>query len=220
MSRSIIIGDIHGCSAEFEDLLEKIGPRIGDRIFLLGDLVNRGPDSARVLDLAIRHQCVSMMGNHEFRLLRYHRFGDRSILKGYDRATLETMKPAHWSYMASMKAALSLADQKTLLVHGGFLPHQPWAEQPLETVCRLKVLPKEEAVLPFLSRGQSVKGTHWSEVWPGPETVFYGHTPRSKVTFNAFTVGLDTACVYGNFLTACILPEMELVQIRARRAYI
>jgi predicted phosphodiesterase len=50
--RLIIIGDIHGCHQEFADLLNQLAPVKGDRIILLGDLVNRGPDSLRVLDLA------------------------------------------------------------------------------------------------------------------------------------------------------------------------
>lgn len=220
MSRSIIIGDIHGCYAEFEDLLEKIGPTAGDRIFLLGDLINRGSDSGRVIDLAIRMNCVSVIGNHEHRLLRYHRFGDRSILKGYDLPTLEMLQARHWNYIATMRTSLSIGDGNTLITHGGFLPHLPWTDQPMETVCRLKVLPKDDAIIPFLPKGRSAKGVHWSEAWPGPATVYYGHTPRSKVAFTSFAVGLDTACVYGNFLTACLLPDMELVQVRARRSYI
>ena len=50
--RLIAIGDIHGCPREFEELLDKLELTKHDRVILLGDLVNRGPDSARVIALA------------------------------------------------------------------------------------------------------------------------------------------------------------------------
>ena len=45
LGRLIAIGDIHGCHKEFADLLEKLDLRKDDRLILLGDLINRGPDS-------------------------------------------------------------------------------------------------------------------------------------------------------------------------------
>ena len=50
--RVIAVGDIHGCAWEFEVLLEKLKLEKHDRVILLGDLVNRGPESARVIALA------------------------------------------------------------------------------------------------------------------------------------------------------------------------
>ena len=52
MGRLIAVGDIHGCAAEFAELLDKLALQRGDRLILLGDLVNRGPDTRLVLDLA------------------------------------------------------------------------------------------------------------------------------------------------------------------------
>ena len=45
MSRLIAIGDIHGCHKDFADLLDKLDLKKDDRLILLGDLINRGPDS-------------------------------------------------------------------------------------------------------------------------------------------------------------------------------
>ena len=66
------IGDIQGCYAEFRTLLADIGfNRARDRLWLTGDLVNRGPDSLAVLrhvrDLGERACCV--LGNHDLHLL-------------------------------------------------------------------------------------------------------------------------------------------------------
>ena len=55
MGRTIVVGDIHGCALEFDDLLRSLGFAQGvDRVVLVGDLVARGPDSAGVVDLIRR----------------------------------------------------------------------------------------------------------------------------------------------------------------------
>ena len=70
MGRTIAIGDVHGCAREFEKLLKKIKPQSGDRIIQVGDLINKGPDSATSIALAKANQIETLMGNHEWRLLR------------------------------------------------------------------------------------------------------------------------------------------------------
>jgi hypothetical protein len=46
--------------------------------------------------------------------------------------------------------------------------------------------------------------------------VIYGHTPRREPAATRWSLGIDTACVQGGALTACILPGRELVQVPAR----
>ena len=75
--RLIAIGDIHGCHFEFAELLARLAPTRDDRIVLVGDLVNRGPDSCRVIDLARQHRAIALLGNHELRLMKYRRTGDK-----------------------------------------------------------------------------------------------------------------------------------------------
>lgn len=71
--RTFAIGDIHGCDVALEKLLEQIDPRTGDRIILLGDLCDRGPHTARVmellLELASRCRLRCIMGNHDEMML-------------------------------------------------------------------------------------------------------------------------------------------------------
>lgn len=74
--RSIIIGDIHGCNRELCALLEKVQPGKEDRIILLGDLFDRGPDSWEVfyqvksLEREYGEQFILLRGNHEDYLLK------------------------------------------------------------------------------------------------------------------------------------------------------
>ena len=60
---------------------------------------------------------------------------------------------------------------------------------------------------------------HWSTLWNGPPFVIYGHTPREEVARTKWTLGIDTACVLGGSLTAYVLPEKKIVQVKARETY-
>ena len=91
--RLIAIGDIHGCHAEFAELLERLAPTKDDQLILLGDLVNRGPDSTKVIDLARAANAISLLGNHELRLLNYRRTKDRDFLKENDQETFGQLRP-------------------------------------------------------------------------------------------------------------------------------
>src|SRR5688572_26939239 len=95
--RIIAVGDIHGCASEFEDLLHKLTLSRHDRLILLGDLVNRGPDSARVIALARENAHRALLGNHELRLLNFRRTGDPSHLKKADYDTLRRLNHKDWA---------------------------------------------------------------------------------------------------------------------------
>jgi serine/threonine protein phosphatase 1 len=214
--RLIAIGDIHGCADEFEELLSRLAPTRDDVLVLLGDLVNRGPASARVIALARRHAQVSLLGNHELRLLEFRRTGDPSHLRRPDHATLAQLGPEEWAYLEAMPLTAEAADHQTVFVHGGFLPGRPWREQPARVVTRIQVVGPDGKAH---KRADFPAAPHWSELWMGPPFVVYGHTPRPGPVRTAWTLGIDTACVQGGALTAVVLPERRLVQVRSRTAW-
>jgi len=215
--RVIAIGDIHGCADEFEALLGKVAPERHDRVVLLGDLVNRGPDSARVIALARQHAQSSLLGNHELRLLNYRRTGDPTHLKRTDYDTLKQLGPKEWAYLEAMPLTAQVEGMATVLVHGGFLPRQPWRGQPARVVTRIQVVgPDGEPH----KRSEFPAAPHWSQLWQGPPFVVYGHTPGTAPVWSPWALGIDTACVQGGALTACILPSRELVQVPARERYV
>ncbi len=214
--RLIAVGDIHGCAVEFAELLDKLQLQRGDRLILLGDLVNRGPDSRLVLDLARAAHAHCLLGNHELRLLRSRRRDDDSLLRAEDRATVAALRPADWEFLAAMPLTHFEEELNTVFVHGGFLPGVPWRRQPAEVVTRIQVV--DEHGQPR-KRAEAPGAPLWAERWAGPPFVVYGHTPRPTVHKLKWSLCLDTACVHGGYLTAYVLPERRLVQVKARRRY-
>lgn len=214
--RIIAIGDIHGCHLEFAELLDRIALTAEDQLILLGDLVNRGPDSPRVVDLAIQRHAISLLGNHEARLLAYRRTKDRSQLKDDDEKTCAALQPHHWDYLEKMSLTHEVPELNTVFVHGGFLPGEPWQRQPESVVTRIQVIDTDGRPR---KRAEAPNGVLWAERWSGPPFVVYGHTPRPDIFKLKWSVGIDTACVMGGHLTAYILPERRFVQVKARRRY-
>jgi diadenosine tetraphosphatase ApaH/serine/threonine PP2A family protein phosphatase len=214
--RIIAIGDIHGCHLEFAELLERLAFTSDDRLILVGDLVNRGPDSNKVIDLAIQHRAISLLGNHEARLLAFRRTGDRSGLKEDDEKTLARLEPAHWAYLEKMPLTHVEPEFNTVFVHGGFLPDEPWQKQPASVVTRIQVIDAEGKPR---KRADCPEGAPWADRWAGPPFVVYGHTPRPDIYKLKWSVGIDTACAMGGHLTAYVLPERRFVQVKARKRY-
>jgi bis(5'-nucleosyl)-tetraphosphatase (symmetrical) len=119
-----VVGDIQGCHDEFRQLLDLIGfSKTRDRLWLVGDLVNRGPDSLGVLRtvMSFGTAAVTVLGNHDLHLLtvaaRYrkpHRLDTLGpILEAPDRDEL-----LHWL----RKRPLVVRERDLLLVHAGLLP--------------------------------------------------------------------------------------------------
>lgn len=63
--RTLIIGDVHGCIDELRDLLTELQYRPGaDRLYFIGDLINKGPSSLEVFRYFQSLDAVSILGNH------------------------------------------------------------------------------------------------------------------------------------------------------------
>lgn len=214
--RLIAIGDIHGCHLEFAELLKQLELTRDDRLVLVGDLINRGPDSCKVLDLARAHRAISLLGNHELRFLKYRQTGDKKYVKDGDAVTAAKLRPEDWDYLAKMPLTFEEKELNVVFVHGGFLPDKPWQSQPAEVVTRIQVVDREGKPR---KRSDAPDAPLWADLWNGPPFVVYGHTPRSEVYRLKWSAGIDTGCVYGGHLTAYVLPEKRFVQVKARQRY-
>jgi len=140
--RVIAIGDVHGCAVALGAIVEQIDPRADDTLVILGDCVDRGPDSCDAVDLllALRNRCrlVTILGNHEEMMLNYLdgrpqpdnwlQFGGNATLASY-AVEGETPKipAAHVDFIRSW---IDYWETDThFFVHGGYHPEQPLAGQ-------------------------------------------------------------------------------------------
>lgn len=214
-----VIGDIHGCRAELEDLLNRLNLGAHDMVVFVGDLINRGPDSSGVLAIARDLPgSYALLGNHELRLLKYHESGDPSVLKDYDWETVPQLNEADWRYLRDLRLTLHFPGLQTVVAHGGFLPKKPWDEQPAEVVTQLQVINRKSGK--WGKRAEVSHGVTWMKFWQGPPYVVCGHTPRRKVVRTKWSICIDTGCVYGGKLTAYELTEDRLFQVDARETYV
>ena len=214
--RLIAIGDIHGCHLEFAELLDRLALARDDRLVLLGDLVNRGPDSCKVIDLARAHRAIALLGNHELRLLKYRRSGDKKYVKEGDLDTFAKLRPEDWGYFDTMLLTYEEPALNTVFVHGGFLPGEPWQKQTAEVVTRIQVIDRNGRPA---KRADEPEAPAWADLWSGPPFVVYGHTPRPDIYKLKWSAGIDTGCVLGGHLTAFVLPEKRFIQVKARQRY-
>lgn len=214
--RVYAVGDIHGRSDLFAGLIAAIdeddaGRGMADStIVLLGDLVDRGPDSAGVVraarDLAARRKVRILMGNHEEMMLdalespevlkHFLRFGGRETLlsypidaNAYHRAELE----AAWDLMrasvpqADIEFLRSFEDQVLigdyLFVHAGIRPDVPLDRQVPADLRWIRE--------PFLSHPGNF----------GP-VVVHGHTTTDRPFLGRNRIGIDTGAWRTGRLTA------------------
>ena len=216
MPRTIAIGDVHGCADEFEELLRRLELKADDRVIQVGDLVNRGPDSHRVIELVREYQVEAIIGNHELRLLSARKKNKPSLLNEDDQATVEQLTENDWKYLEAMPKFLYDAQIDTVMVHGGFLPNKPWQTQGSDLITKIQVIDKKGKAA---KRSDAPDAAPWADSWGGNPFVVYGHTPRSRVLVRKGSIGIDTGCVYGGHLTAYIIEDKSLVQVLAHKAY-
>lgn len=101
MGFTAIVGDVHGCTGELEDLLETIRFREGrNRLVFVGDLVARGPDSHGTLALARRLGALIVRGNHEEKLLSA-RHRPKSLGAEHERLA-RALSDDEWRMLAKM----------------------------------------------------------------------------------------------------------------------
>lgn len=244
-NRILVVGDVHGCLTELQELLEKLKPVRGrDKLVFLGDLIDRGPDPVGVVKFCrtqLRHMVDAefVLGNHEEKFIRWakHEFGRG--LKKNPVPVLSEEREAQWRamlggdviWMRSWPLKLQL-DSTWWAVHAGFMPgDSPETNNP--GVVRLRFVDSENKEVPLGETYEQPKGTiYWSEKWTGPSSVVYGHAvhslefPRMDVHKNTSgrvvrCVGIDTGCVFGGKLTCMVISsgDISFVSVNAHRKY-
>jgi bis(5'-nucleosyl)-tetraphosphatase (symmetrical) len=175
------IGDIQGCYNELCDLLALVGFDPGaDRLWLVGDLVNRGPDSLEVLRFVkgLGERVTVVLGNHDLHLvMRDAGFGRES-----KDDTIESIlvAPDREELMAWLRIQpLFHVEGEYAMVHAGLLPH--WTVgQALELSDEVSAaLSRKKRYIDFLENMWGSKPDHWDEEFEGWD--------RLRVIVNAMT---------------------------------
>ncbi len=222
MGRTLIVGDVHGCAAELEELLSRAALSSSDRLCFVGDLIARGPDTRRVLGIVTETGARSVLGNHEEHLLAA-RAGRRAAPASHQRL-LEELDDDDFALLASLPRTLELPEHGVVIVHAGVVPGLPIAEQDPWALTHMRSL--DASGQPTSRREPPL----WATRYAGPPHVVFGHDALSGLQLEAWATGLDSACVYGGRLTALVLAEGQpvpgpreraelLVSVPARRAY-
>lgn len=212
MTRTIIVGDVHGCAAELDALLDRVHFALGDKLVLVGDLVARGPDSLGVLDIARRTGAIIVRGNHEQRLLDW-RDDPATPLSRTHLDVAHAMRDVDWTLFDTAPLWVDMPEHGLRVVHAGVVPGVPIEEQHPRDLLHLRALQVRG-----VAGGQ--EGVLWGKLYAGPVHVLFGHNALPGLQLHPYATGLDTGCVYGGSLTALVLPEGEKVprSLAARRA--
>ncbi|EAQ81480.1 metallophosphoesterase family protein [Blastopirellula marina] len=196
-SRIFAIGDVHGCRDALAGLLEWIASEPADQIVMLGDYVDRGPDSAGVIDLLLdwstRRQMIFLRGNHEVMMLNsrtsdeqlhfWRECGGAETLESYG-GSLDKVPPRHWDFLSATLPYYET--EKFFFVHANYQYDLPLTDQP-----------------PLF--------LYWEHLRPEPprqhdngKTALVGHTPQrdGQPSDYQHLIALDTFCVGGGTLTA------------------
>ncbi|GFH57604.1 hypothetical protein CTEN210_14080 [Chaetoceros tenuissimus] len=216
--RIIAIGDVHGCIDELQALLRRCDYRPGDLIVFLGDLVSKGPDSLSVVQMARELGAIGVRGNHDFEVIRWHQAiksgADPPVIGSEHYQIASTLSTADLRWMYSLPWYLSSKELNALFVHAGFVSGIRLGKQNPRLMMNMRsILPDGTVTSKFFNNWP------WARLWDGPQTVLFGHDADRGLQQYEHAIGLDTGCVYGGRLTACILPEKRLVSVNAKREY-
>ena len=152
--RTLAIGDIHGCDVALETLLVNLQPAADDTIVILGDVVDRGPNTRRAIDLLLSLQTTCdlkfILGNHEEMMLEalrqndllfWLRFGGHETLLSYG-GPIDDILPHHLDFL---QAGLPYYEtDSNIFVHAFLEPGVPPGEQSAEWLRWYKIDGGEE----------------------------------------------------------------------------
>lgn len=223
VARTLIVGDVHGCIDELEKLLAHVALTPADRLVMVGDLVAKGPDSVGVVRRLRALDAESVLGNHDAALLRYQ----RARLAGEDppdsndalKKVARKLSDDDWAWLEALPYTIAIPEHGALVVHAGLVPGVAIAKQKPEDMLSMRSIRPDGTATKRIE-----EGVPWASRWVGPPHVYFGHDAVRGLQRHPFATGLDTGCVYGGRLTACVLPagaprEGELVSVKAKRVY-
>ena len=211
--KHFIIGDVHGCYDELQELLDLAALTSDDQIISIGDMVDRGLKSAESLNFfRTTSNAMSIQGNHERKHVRSFRGQtEAAASQVITRAQIgEDEYPDAITYMDNLPRYLELPD--ATLVHGFWEPDVPLDQQ------------RETVIVGTMSGEEYLKSKGiwpWYEYYDGDQPLIVGHRDYSDEQMRPFifedrVYTIDTRCVYGGWLTGLLLPDFKLISVPSR----
>lgn len=199
MSRILAIGDIHGSLDKLRMLMGEIdwNPE-QDTLIFIGDYVDRGPDSAGVIDHLLglmnwSEKIICLRGNHEQMFLDFlEGRNHQTFLYNGGQATIESyggfeagVPEEHYQFLQALP--LYYESDNYIFVHAGLRPAVPLDQQDDRDLLWIR----EEFIESEFDFGK---------------IVVFGHTPLRHPLVLPNKIGIDTGAVYGGHLTCLELP--------------
>ena len=229
--RRIFIGDIQGCLVPLDRLLRRLALGSGDRVYCVGDVVNRGPDALGVLRRLREIGAHGVLGNHDMLLLRLAAGTTRRQVPAALKPVLRADDAAELLDWLAQRPVMHV-DGDVVVVHAGV--HPAWTDLAAVAQAVNRALPAHLAGTPderiaFAAevRYCDAEGCRparddpppglpfepWDHWYEGARIVVFGHWARRGLVVGTRVRGLDTGCVYGGQLTAWIAEEDRFVQV-------
>ena len=178
---TFIVGDVQGCYQELEELLTKCGFEKGnDHLWLVGDLINRGPENVAVLDWIINTPNVtSVLGNHDLHFLAIA-LGRKKQTKGdtLDDLLESPRRDIYIDYLRNLPLIHTTAGNEKVLVHAG-LPPNIDIQSCLSLANEVEEVLKSDRITSFLNSMYGDSPSAWSETLRGQD--------RLRFITNCFT---------------------------------
>lgn len=231
-----IIGDIHGCAEELEQLLLKLNyqvetgekfpfgyqitPPNNRKAFFVGDLTDRGPDSPKVLRMVMsmvkQKKAFCVRGNHDDKLYRQLlgknvklQHGLETTVEQLDKEPLEFVEQAR-DFLGKLANHYVLDNGDLVIAHAGLQESMHGRDSgKVNSFCLYGETTGKIDEFGYVER------LNWAADYRSETAVVYGHTPQGKAVWQNNTMNIDTGCVFGGWLTALRYPEREVVQVKA-----
>lgn len=181
-ARVLIVGDVHGCLAELQDLLVAARFRAeSDVLVLVGDLVNKGPSSVEVLRfLRSTPHALAVRGNHDDAALAHFYIFQSTGQVSPKYAYVEQFSPEDVAFLEQLPFTISLPHHNALVVHAGIVPDVPLDQQKPIDMYKMRFLQRQGDGWIALEKAKgAVEGgpepKQWAPLFPGPVHVYFGH---------------------------------------------
>ena len=214
--RYLIVGDVHGCSDELLELLQKVDFDPDDDVLIsVGDIIDRGPrikDTVTYLRSLPRFHMV--LGNHEDKFRRYLHGSDVKLNGGLQE-TIDSFDDTFPDDLRDWLDALPriIKTPSGFVVHAGFDPEMTPEEQRPQDCIYMRYYGGRTYF-------DEINGQLWYELWPKDQPrVFFGHIPTDDGPFEDHVVSLDGGCVFGGELRLFDSRDQQIHTVQARDAY-